>query len=336
MAAELGTSWPQKLLLASPRGFCAGVDRAIDEGMKRIQQVRLQDPTGPIYFYHEIIHNQTIRQRFEDLGGVFTDNLELVPVGEPIIYSAHGVSPEVRKQAKQRRLIEYDATCPLVESPHQRARRLAAAGYNMFYIGHAGHDEAIGVLGEAPGRMTLIETVEDIDRNPVDHPEKIAYLTQTTLSQSDTEPIEVALRARYPEIVGPPNSDICYATLNRQKAVRALVTRGAQIVVVVGSKNSSNSTRLAEVALSAGARNSYLLDDASGLNQDWFYNTECVGLTSGASAPEDVFQGVLAWFTKRGSYQFEEVKPNHFKDESNIHFAPPKEPKSAVLDLKTS
>lgn len=328
MSAEQETPWPQKILLAKPRGFCAGVVKAVNELQIIVDANRAQDPIATTYAFHKIIHNKSVIEGFEQQGVRFVDNIEDIPDNESVIYSAHGVSPQVRAQAQRKGLKEYDTTCPLVESPHRRARRLAAEGYTMFYIGHAGHDEAVGVLGEAPDQMILVETVEDIVKTRLENPdlEKIAYLTQTTLSKDDTAPITAALEQTYPGILPPPKSDICYATLNRQHAVKAAINEGAEIIAVVGSQTSSNSKRLAEVAISTGKSlnrqiRAFLVDEVAELDPKWFIGANIVGITAGASVPEDKFQEVVSWFKSRGSEVDELPLAEGARDESNIHFA---------------
>lgn len=325
MATEQGTLWPQMVLLANPRGFCAGVVRAVDTLQLVVDRNRTTDHDAITYAYHPIIHNRTVVAGFEEQGVKFIDDIQEVPDGASIVYSAHGVSPSVKEQARLRRLDEIDAICPLVEGPHRRARRLKEEGCTMFYIGHAGHDETVGVLGEAPDQMVLIETVADVGRTRLDNPDlsKIAYLTQTTLSQDDIRPIIEALERTYPGILPPPNSDICYATLNRQRAIESIVKRAPR-VVVVGSPTSSNSRRLAEVVVNRGGM-AFLVDDASELDPAWFIGTKVVGITAGASAPEDKFKEVVAWFQARGTTEINDLPlADGARDESRMHFALPK------------
>ncbi len=318
---EIVPDWPQKLLLANPRGFCAGVVRAVEALRDFHLKNRGEQPEGITYSYHQIIHNTHVVGEFEEAGVEFVNNLTEIPEGSKVMFSAHGVSPEVVRQAKERRLSMVDATCPLVAKPHQEARRFAKDGYEILYVGHEGHDEAVGLTGEAPQSIKLIQTVEDARAIIVNNPTKLALLTQTTLSIDDTEPILNILRGRFPGIIEPPKSDICYATQNRQDGIKAMVREGAEVVVVVGSQNSSNSERLVEVAVGNGATRSFLIDSAEELDPNWFIGAKAVGLTSGASAPEEKFQEVVSWFKKRGSIQIQEVV---VADESRIHFAPPK------------
>lgn len=316
--------WPQTLLIASPRGFCAGVRRAIDalwEFHKRNQE---KDPGAITYSYHQIIHNTHVVREFENAGVMFVDDINEIPEGENVMFSAHGVSPEVRFQTEARGLTWIDATCPLVEKPHREIRKFVELGYTILYIGHAGHDETNGTIGEAPENMKLIQTVEDARDIKIKDPEKVALTTQTTLSIDDTAEIRQVLKERFPKIVEPPRSDICYATQNRQDGVKEMVGRGASVIVVVGSPNSSNSKRLAEVTESYGAR-AYFIDEVGELigKEGEFSGVSVIGLTSGASAPEDKLQEVVGWFRERGSKEILEII---VEDESKIAFAPPKGP----------
>lgn len=315
------SQWPQKLLLASPRGFCAGVVRAVNGLWEFHKANQRERPGSTTYSYHQIIHNTHVVRQFEQAGVVFVNDITNVPKDSNLMFSAHGVSPKVVKQAEERRLRFLDTTCPLVDKPHREVRRFAKEGFDIFYIGHAGHDEAVGILGEAPERIRLIETADDARLVEVSDPNKVALVTQTTLSFDDSKEIKDILKMRFPNIIEPPKSDICYATQNRQDGVTSMVKKGAEIVVVVGSQNSSNSKRLTEVAMTNGPVRSYLIDDVSELKPDWFIGAKAVGLTSGASVPEDKFQEVVAWFEKLGSNTIEEVK---VADESRINFSPPK------------
>jgi 4-hydroxy-3-methylbut-2-enyl diphosphate reductase len=280
------------IVLAAPRGFCAGVNVAI-ESLERA--IRLYGP--PIYVYHEIVHNHWVVSLFRKLGVVFVDDLAAVPEGAHLLYSAHGVSPEVRRQAAERRLQTIDATCPLVTKVHREAIRLAARGYTLVLIGHAGHDEVMGTMGEAPAAFRLVQTPEDVDGLEVADPQRLAYLTQTTISVSEARAIVSRLRARFPTIVGPPTEDICYATQHRQEAVRQLAAQ-AQAVLVVGSRNSSNSRRLAELAASEGVP-SHLIDGPADIDLAWFSGDETVLVTAGASAPESVVRECVALLVDR-------------------------------------
>lgn len=271
------------ILLASPRGFCAGVNMAIES-----LETALERFGPPVYVYHEIVHNKWVVHHFRQRGAVFVNALAEVPERANLLYSAHGVSPEIRQQAQSRRLRAVDATCPLVTKVHREAIRYAKAGYTIVLIGHEGHDEVIGTMGEAPKAIVLVGSVEDVDRLKVANPEKLAYLTQTTLSVDDAAQIIARLRERFPRIVGPPKDDICYATQNRQEAVRQL-SREANIALVVGSQNSSNSQRLAELARSTGIP-AHLIDGPTDIDPTWFQGNETVLITAGASAPEALVQ----------------------------------------------
>jgi 4-hydroxy-3-methylbut-2-enyl diphosphate reductase len=281
-----------QIILAGPRGFCAGVNMAIES-----LELAIRFYGTPVYVYHEIVHNKWVVERFRKLGVVFVDDLAEVPEGVHLLYSAHGVPPEVRRTAARRRLKTVDATCPLVTKVHNEAIRFAQAGYTIILIGHAGHDEVAGTMGEAPEAIVLVQTLEDVDRLEIPQSVRLAYLTQTTLSVDDAKQIIRRLRQRFPEIVGPPKEDICYATQNRQEAVRVL-SHQADVVLVVGSGNSSNSLRLAELARSTGVP-AYLVDGPSEINLGWFSGDESVVITAGASAPEAVVQECLGLLQER-------------------------------------
>lgn len=280
-----------RVLLASPRGFCAGVVMAI-ESLERAVQLY----GTPLYVYHEIVHNQYVVERFRKQGVVFVDGLDEVPHGAVLLYSAHGVSPEIRAQAAQRSLRTIDATCPLVTKVHKEAIRFAQQGYTIFLIGHEGHDEVIGTMGEAPQAMVLVESPEDVDRLIVTDPTKVAYLTQTTLSVDDANRIIERLRQRFPQIANPPSDDICYATQNRQDAVR-LLSEDVDLVLVLGSQNSSNSQRLAEIAREKSLP-AYLIDGAKDIQRAWFAGVQTVLVTAGASAPEVVVEECLEYLKR--------------------------------------
>ncbi len=280
-----------KVLLVSPRGFCAGVNMAIDALDKAIALFGT-----PLYVFHEIVHNRHVVQRFENKGVVFVDRVEQVPRGSHLMYSAHGVSPAVRQQARERDLQVVDATCPLVRKVHLEAVRFAQLGYTIVLIGHRDHDEVVGTLGEAPAQMILVESVADVDRLQIADPNKVAYLTQTTLSVDDAEVIIRRLRERFPACVGSPKEDICYATQNRQEALKAGVQQ-ADLVLVFGSKNSSNSIRLTEVAAEFG-RPTHLVDSVAELQPEWFRGDETVLITAGASAPEDLVDACVAYLQR--------------------------------------
>jgi len=281
-----------RIILAGPRGFCAGVNMAIES-----LELAIRFYGTPVYVYHEIVHNKWVVERFRKLGVVFVDDLAEVPEGVHLLYSAHGVPPEVRRTATQRRLKTVDATCPLVTKVHNEAIRFAQAGCTIILIGHAGHDEVAGTMGEAPEAIVLVQTLEDVDRLTTPQSAPLAYLTQTTLSVDDAKQIIRRLRQRFPEIIGPAREDICYATQNRQEAVRVLSHR-ADVVLVVGSGNSSNSLRLAELARSTGVP-AYLVDGPSEINLGWFSGDESVVITAGASAPEAVVQECLGLLQER-------------------------------------
>src|SRR3954451_22385080 len=267
-----------KIILANPRGFCAGVNMAI-ESLERA----LEFFGAPLYVYHEIVHNKYVVERFLRRGTVFVESLDQVPEGAPLLYSAHGVSPQIREQARLRNLRAIDATCPLVTKVHLEAVKYAQEGYTIILIGHEGHDEVIGTMGEAPDRMMLVETAEDVERLEVPDPNKVAYLTQTTLSVDDANLVIAALRRKFPKIANPPKDDICYAAQNRQEAVRELAAQ-ADLVLVLGSQNSSNSRRLAEIAHGL-SRPSFLIDGVSEIRGEWFRGVNTVLITAGASAP---------------------------------------------------
>jgi 4-hydroxy-3-methylbut-2-enyl diphosphate reductase len=281
-----------KIILASPRGFCAGVNMAIETLDRAIQLFGT-----PVYVYHEIVHNKYVVETFRDKGAVFVDHLSDVPFGSLLLYSAHGVSPEVRRVSAERGLRTIDATCPLVTKVHLEAIRFAKQGYTIVLIGHEGHDEVIGTMGEAPGAFVLVDSAEAVDRLQLPADAKLAYLTQTTLSVDDANRIIRRLQERYPQIISPPKEDICYATQNRQEAVRIL-SREAQIVLVLGSQNSSNSQRLAELARESGVA-AYLIDSPHDIHLDWFRGDETVLVTAGASAPEHVVEDCVEFLRRR-------------------------------------
>jgi len=289
----------QKILLAKPRGFCAGVERAIEVVERALELVE-----GTVYVRKEIVHNPHVVNALRAKGVVFVEELNEVPEGSTTIFSAHGVSPAVHDQAHTRRLRVIDATCPLVTKVHVEAVRFAKEGHAILLVGHARHDEVIGTTGEAPNAIQLVQTVEEAERVQVPNPEKVAVITQTTLSVDDTRAIVEVLRRRFPALKAPPKDDICYATQNRQNAVKALAT-DAEVILVIGAKNSSNSIRLTEVADDAG-RKAYLINDASEIRPEWFSEVRCVGVTSGASAPEHLVQEVVASLKQLGATTVEE------------------------------
>jgi 4-hydroxy-3-methylbut-2-enyl diphosphate reductase len=301
-----------KVLLASPHGFCAGVVRAIDT---LEHALRWYGP--PLYVYHEIVHNKHVVRQFEQQGVVFVESLDDVPDGALLLFSAHGISPEVRQLAERRRLRTIDATCPLVAKVHSEAVGLARAGYTIVLIGHADHDEVVGTMGEAPERIVLVETPEQAESLQVADPARIAYLTQTTLSVDDANRIVSVLRRRFPHIRGPHTQDICYATQNRQDAVRQLA-RQAQLVLVLGSNNSSNSIRLVEVAQECGTA-ARLVDQLEEIDAEWLQGVETVLVTAGASAPEHLVWECVDWLKREFGAEFEE----HRIREENVEFRLP-------------
>jgi len=302
-----------RILLANPRGFCAGVNMAIDV----VDQV-LRLKGAPVYVYHEIVHNLHVVDDFRDRGVVFVDDVREVPEGSIVVYSAHGISPAVRQEAQRRRLVEVDATCPLVIKVHHEVQRFAREGYSILFIGHAKHDEAVGTVGEVPDAITVVESVEDVGRLRVKNPNKIAYVTQTTLSLYDAQRIIDALKARFPHIKAPPKEDICYATTNRQNAV-AEVAPEVDLVLVIGSRNSSNSQRLVETAHEAG-KAAYLIDDETELDPSWFEGVETVLITAGASAPEHLVQDLV----ERLRREYGAESQVRTVAEEDMSFAPPK------------
>ncbi len=277
-----------KIILANPRGFCAGVNMAI-ESLERALELF----GTPLYVYHEIVHNRPVVERFRKRGVVFVDGIEEIPEGANVLYSAHGVAPAIREASETRRLRAIDATCPLVTKVHLEAVRFAQQGYTILLIGHEGHDEVLGTMGEAPANIRLVQDVDEVERLEYPPEAKLAYLTQTTLSVDDAEVIIRALRRRYPQIVGPSREDICYATQNRQEAVKDLVPE-VDVVLVLGSQNSSNSKRLAELAQACGKR-AYLIDGVREIDPRWFEGAGTVLITAGASAPEEVVEECVAY-----------------------------------------
>ena len=305
----------RRVLLAAPRGYCAGVDRAVVTVEKAL---KLYGP--PVYVRKQIVHNKHVVRTLEQQGAIFVEELEEVPDGSRVVFSAHGVSPAVHQEATERRLATVDATCPLVTKVHQEARRFAAEDYDILLIGHDGHEEVEGTSGEAPDRITLVQEADDVARLEVRDPSKVAWLSQTTLSVDETMQTVGRLRERFPLLIDPPSDDICYATQNRQQAVKE-IGAGADLVLVVGSRNSSNSVRLVEVALESGARSAYLVDEAAEIDEAWLDGVSTVGVTSGASVPEDLVDGVLDWLLERG---FPAAETVHTAEE-NLTFALPPE-----------
>ncbi len=285
---------PLNLVLASPRGFCAGVDRAIT-----IVEKALEMYGAPIYVQHEIVHNKHVVQRLRNEGAVFVENIDEIPKGSHAIFSAHGVSPEVRKRAEKRKLQVLDATCPLVTKVHREAQRYAKEEHTIILIGHHNHVEVKGTVGEAPEHIFVVGTVEEVSDLKIPDEKKVGYITQTTLSLDDTAEIITALKKRFPEIKGPAKDDICYATQNRQNAVKAL-SKEVDLVLVVGAQNSSNSVRLLEVAEATGVK-ARRIESAAELDPEWLEEVRNVGITAGASAPEDIVQGIVAEISKMSS-----------------------------------
>jgi 4-hydroxy-3-methylbut-2-enyl diphosphate reductase len=292
---------PEKILLAAPRGYCAGVDRAV-----QTVEHALALYGAPVYVRKEIVHNKHVVEELRERGVIFVESEEEVPEGSLVVFSAHGVAPDVHANAVHRRLRTIDATCPLVTKVHREALKFAADGYTIVLIGHAGHEEVEGTMGEAPGRIVLVESVQDVERLEVTDPERIAFISQTTLSVDETQEVIAALRERFPAIVGPRTDDICYATTNRQAAVKQLA-RECELVLVIGSHNSSNSNRLVEVAREHGA-DSHLIDNVAQLREEWVAGRRVVGITSGASAPDGLVQQLVAHFRARGTAVVEELE----------------------------
>ncbi len=303
-----------KILLVSPRGFCAGVNMAIES-----LDLAIEAFGTPVYVYHEIVHNKYVVDSFRGKGAIFVEQLEDVPEGSHLLFSAHGVSPEIREVARQRKLIAIDATCPLVTKVHLEAIRFAKNGYTIILIGHEGHDEVIGTMGEAPEAILLVESVEDVDRLQVNDDARLAYLTQTTLSVDDANQIIGRLRIRFPQISGPPKEDICYATQNRQEAVR-LLTSEADLVLVLGSQNSSNSQRLKELSQENGVP-AHLIDGIADADTKWFEGVDSVLITAGASAPESVVSACVDFLVDRFDAT---VEIRSIRDEE-VHFPLPRE-----------
>jgi 4-hydroxy-3-methylbut-2-enyl diphosphate reductase len=290
----------RRVLLARPRGYCAGVDRAV----VTVEQA-LDRFGAPVYVRKQIVHNKHVVANLEARGAVFVDETDEVPEGALVVFSAHGVSPAVHQQAAERSLRVIDATCPLVTKVHKEAKRYAAEGYDILLIGHTGHEEVEGTQGEAPDVIQVVNDASDVDTVQVADPEKVVWLSQTTLSVDETLDTVDLLRRRFPLLTQPPSDDICYATQNRQEVVKQIAP-DCDLVIVVGSTNSSNSVRLVEVALDAGARSSYLVDDAGEIDPAWLAGVRTVGVTSGASVPDELVTGVLEWLAERGWADVEE------------------------------
>jgi 4-hydroxy-3-methylbut-2-enyl diphosphate reductase len=292
----------RRVLLAKPRGYCAGVDRAV-----QTVEMALERFGRPVYVRKQIVHNLHVVRSLEKRGAIFVEENEDIPEGSVVVFSAHGIAPDVREDAQQRGLRAIDATCPLVTKVHNEARRFAAQDYDILLIGHEGHEEVVGTTGEAPTRVRLVDGPEGADSVEVRDPAKVVWLSQTTLSVDETTETVAALRERFPTLIDPPSDDICYATQNRQAAVKQIAGQ-ADVVIVVGSPNSSNSVRLVEVAKDSGAAAAYLVDDASEIGEHWLDGTSTVGVTSGASVPEELVTGVLNWLAERGFDDVEEVE----------------------------
>ncbi|MEV0588849.1 4-hydroxy-3-methylbut-2-enyl diphosphate reductase [Nonomuraea sp. NPDC050310] len=292
----------RRVLVAKPRGYCAGVDRAVEAVERALEQYG-----APIYVRKQIVHNTHVVRTLEAKGAIFVEETDEVPEGEIVVFSAHGVSPAVHQEAAQRRLKTVDATCPLVTKVHNEARRFAGQDYDILLIGHEGHEEVEGTAGEAPDHIQLVDGLDAVDGIQVKDPSKLVWLSQTTLSVDETTETVKRLRERFPTLLDPPSDDICYATQNRQVAVKELAEQ-AQLVIVVGSENSSNSKRLVEVAKDYGADASYLVDNASFIREEWLDGVTTVGLTSGASVPDELVAEVLAYLAERGYGDVEEIE----------------------------
>jgi len=292
----------RRVLLAKPRGYCAGVDRAV-----QTVEAALERFGAPIYVRKQIVHNTHVVRSLEERGAIFVEEAAEVPEGAVVVFSAHGIAPQVREEAARRGLRTIDATCPLVTKVHNEARRFAAQGYDILLIGHEGHEEVVGTTGEAPDHIQLVDGPAGLDAVQVRDRKKVAWLSQTTLSVDETNETVAALRERFPELLDPPSDDICYATQNRQAAVKQIAAE-SDLVIVVGSRNSSNSVRLVEVALEAGADAAHLVDDASSIEQAWLEGVTTVGVTSGASVPEDLVSGVLDRLADSGFGSITEVE----------------------------
>ncbi|MER7127797.1 4-hydroxy-3-methylbut-2-enyl diphosphate reductase [Streptosporangium saharense] len=305
----------RRVLVAKPRGYCAGVDRAVQAVEKALEQYG-----APVYVRKQIVHNTHVVRTLEQRGAIFVEETEEVPEGAIVVFSAHGVSPAVHQEAAQRRLRTIDATCPLVTKVHNEARRFASQDYDILLIGHEGHEEVEGTAGEAPEHIQLVDGLDSVDTVKVRDPERLVWLSQTTLSVDETTETVSRLKARFPNLIDPPSDDICYATQNRQVAVKEIAAQ-AQLVIVVGSENSSNSKRLVEVALDHGADASYLVDNSSFVRDEWLDGVTTVGVTSGASVPDELVAGVLAKLAEHGFDTVEEVE----SVEESVRFALPHE-----------
>ena len=303
----------EKVILARPRGFCAGVERAIN-----VVEECLKIFGKPVYVKHEIVHNKHVVEDLTKKGAITVQGVEEVPPGAVAVFSAHGSSPEDFAKAKNKGIRVIDATCPLVTRVHIEVHRFSKEGYKIIYIGHKGHIEPLGVLGESPGQISMVESIEEVEALDIGNPDKIVYLTQTTLSVDETRNVIIAIKKKYPQTIDPPGEDICYATTNRQRAVKELA-KHVELIFVIGSKNSSNSNRLVETAREAGVR-AYLVDDVYGLDPSWLRSSSCIGITSGASAPEKLVQELTEYFVKRGAKKEELIVT-----EENLRFRLPSE-----------
>ncbi len=310
----------KRVLLAKPRGYCAGVDRAVVTVEKA-----LEAHGPPVYVRKQIVHNRHVVQTLQDRGVIFVDEADEVPAGAIVVFSAHGVSPAVHEQAAARGLRTIDATCPLVTKVHQEAKRFARDGYDILLIGHDGHEEVEGTAGEAPLQIQLVEGSDAVDSVTVRDPSRVVWLSQTTLSVDETMQTVAALKERFPELTDPPSDDICYATQNRQVAVKAMAA-DCELVLVIGSRNSSNSVRLVEVALAAGARAAHLVDYAREIDPAWLQGVQTVGVTSGASVPEVLVSGVLDFLAERGYTEVQEITTA----EEKLVFSLPRELKHSI------
>jgi 4-hydroxy-3-methylbut-2-en-1-yl diphosphate reductase len=305
----------KRVLLASPRGYCAGVERAVETVERALELYG-----APVYVRKQIVHNIHVVRELEARGAIFVETESEVPEGSTVVFSAHGVAPSVHTNAREQSLNTIDATCPLVTKVHAQARRYAAGGYTIILIGHSGHEEVEGTMGEAPGSIVLVESVDDVERLELAATDRLAYITQTTLSVDETSEIITALRRRFPDIHAPKKEDICYATSNRQWAVKEMLAR-IDLLLVIGSRNSSNSNRLVEVAR-AGGVDSYLIEDESEIDERWLDRPETVGVTSGASAPERLVVRVCEWFRERG---VEDIRPYELDVREDVVFRLPVE-----------
>ncbi|GAB2829549.1 4-hydroxy-3-methylbut-2-enyl diphosphate reductase [Actinoallomurus bryophytorum] len=312
-----------RVLLAKPRSSCAGVERAV-----KTVEVCLEKYGAPVYVRKQIVHNVHVVKSLQERGVIFVEEADEVPEGAIVVFSAHGVAPAVHTQAKARSLVTIDATCPLVTKVHREAVRLAAEDYDILLIGHEGHEEVVGTSGEAPDHIHVVDGPEDVDNVRVRDPARVAWLSQTTLSVDETLATVAALRQRFPDLQDPPSDDICYATQNRQVAVKDLAV-ASELVVVVGSANSSNSIRLVEVAKENGARDARLVDYAADIDESWLAGVRTVGVTSGASVPDELVQDVLTWLAERGYDEVQEIESvkesMHFALPRELHCGPPRE-----------